>query len=179
MDFIDAPSGFDIADLDNPAKRALYTCPYQFSTDSGINCHENLLILNPIGCLISRISNIFLTPKDRAIEIERIKDLMYPIYYYFQEISFDYDFRYTKARIDLLKDYLLSEHPVQLYTHYDYDLRPMFFESMNNTPDLPQKFYEYEMPRIIETVNNKYDRRLADKHRREAEKKEKLERQKA
>jgi hypothetical protein len=174
VDFIDAPSGFAIADLQNPVKRALYTTCYQFNIDTGIQSHENLLILSPIGCLISRISNIFLTPKNKEIEIVCIKDLLYPLYYYIQEISHDYNFRYTKDRIDLLKKYLLRDHAVLLFTHYDVDLRPVFFESMAKCPGLPKNFYDKEMPRIVDTINDKYDRRLHDKQRREQEHAEKI-----
>lgn len=161
VDFIDAPSGFNVHDLQDPSKRDLLCCPYQFSTSHGPLEHEKLMILNPIGCLISRIANVFLTPKDKEIELDRIKDLLYPLFFYFQEVSHDHGFRYTKKRLERLKKYILSDHAVQLCTKFSLDLRSVFFDIMAQCPGFPEAFYQNEMPQIITKVNKKYDRRIA------------------
>ncbi|MCL1127233.1 hypothetical protein [Shewanella surugensis] len=84
---------------------------------------------------------------------------MYPLYYYFQDISYDHDFRFIKKHIDALKKFILSNQSVELYTKYEIDLRPVFYEILEKTPDLPKKFHEKEMVAIIDKVNDKFDRR--------------------
>ncbi|MCL1126618.1 hypothetical protein [Shewanella surugensis] len=66
VDFIDFPSGFTRKEFLGKSK-TIITAQYEFSIKSGLKSHENLLILNPFGCLISRVSNIFNTPKDNEI----------------------------------------------------------------------------------------------------------------
>ncbi|WP_025887530.1 hypothetical protein [Shewanella indica] len=156
VDFIDKPAGY-AAELGD-SRRYLFTELYEFPKSADLAAHPNLLILNPIGCLKSRVSNIFMTSKPKELEVARIRALLYPIYFYFQDLYVDHDPKLVKKYLRALFEIIYSEHGVQLYCKYDLDLRDVLFHSWSLDGQKPA-YYENELPRVIEKVNDKFDRR--------------------
>lgn len=159
VDFIDSPAGFERDELISTHKRALLTQRYEFpqnSTDS----NDNLLILNPIGCLKSRIANLLKTNKPKEIEVLRIKALCFPIYFFIQDLYIDHEPKHVKRYLKLLSEIICSESGVQVFTHYGTDLRPALIDTLN-LPNQPDKFYSEELPRFIAKLNDKFERRYA------------------
>ena len=164
VDFIDAPAGFTTKELKAPKKRLLLTEQYLFPLDANgeeeLQSHEKLLILNPLGCLKSRIANLLKTNKNKDLEIQRIKALCLPVYFFIQELSMERSPREVKHYYDELINLICSEEGVQVLIHHGFDLRNLLIDTLH-LPNQPDKFYELELPNIIKKLNDKFDRRLA------------------
>ncbi|MDD9177062.1 hypothetical protein ERW49_18935 [Aliivibrio finisterrensis] len=159
VDIIDWPSGFDKECFTSEKKLKLYTTAFEFPEAFGLEPNQKLRILSPLGCLKSRISNIFHTSKPNEIEIARIKLLQEPLAYYFQDLIADYGFKEFKVHLNSLRDLIMSDDGIKLYTHHGIDLRALFKFITSIIPDAPDAFFKYEMPDILKKMDDKYTRR--------------------
>ncbi|QDE32754.1 MULTISPECIES: hypothetical protein [Shewanella] len=159
VDFIDAPAGFNIQDVKDVQKRKFLTSLFQFSTAFDIQPNEKILILNPIGCFKSRVGNLFHSPKQQGIELIRIESLKYPLVYFFQDLAAEEPFRKVRKHITVLHKLLLTEDSIRLFTEYDVDYRSVFANIVLKTPGGSEKYYEFDGPNLIRSLNKKYEQR--------------------
>ncbi|OEE04469.1 hypothetical protein [Vibrio cyclitrophicus] len=159
VDIIDWPAGFDKDSFTSEKKLNRYTSLFQFPEEFDIPPNEKLRILSPLGCLKSRIANLFHTSKPKAIEVQRIILLREPLAFYLQDLAADHGFKEFKLHLDSVRDLILSDDGIKLYTQYDVDLRELYSFLSTMTPGLPTAFIEYEAPAVMKKMNDKYKRR--------------------
>jgi len=159
VDFIDAPAGFAINDIKLNHLRKYLAVPYEFSNRFNLQPNKNILILNPIGCLKSRLANIMHTPKPVDIELIRIKSLTYPLIYFFQDLHEGNEFRLVRRHINVLIHVLLSEDAIQVFLRHQIDFR-MAFNFIVEKAQGNQAYHEWDAPILIGKLNDRYEKRL-------------------
>ena len=158
VDFIDRPAGFDLKYFESEKISGVYSTNFSFPLDYDLAPNDNLKILTPIGCLQSRLANIFRTQKSKKIEIERIKLLRQIILYYFQDCGAELSFRKLKTHIDILFNIIISNDGIQLYIQHDVDLRPVFYNLLH-LKFLPDTFISKEFIYMRNKLDDKFTRR--------------------
>lgn len=158
VDFIDRPAGFDLKYFESEKISGVYSTNFSFPLDYDLAPNDNLKILTPIGCLQSRLANIFRTQKSKKIEIERIKLLRQIILYYFQDCGAELSFRKLKIHIDILFNIIISNDGIQLYIQHDVDLRPVFYNLLH-LKFLPDTFISKEFIYMKNKLDDKFTRR--------------------
>lgn len=158
VDFIDRPAGFEVKYFESKKISSVYSTNFNFPIDYNLTPNDNLKVLTPIGCLQSRLANIFRTQKSNKIEVERIKLLRQIILYYFQDCGAELSFRHLKIHIDVLFNVIISDDGIKLYTQHDVDLRPVFY-NLSNMNFLPDTFILNEYIHMKNKLDDKFERR--------------------
>ncbi|MBL4899016.1 MAG: hypothetical protein JKX76_05125 [Colwellia sp.] len=157
VDIIDRPAGFDEKAFKLATKLEIYTTPFIFPESFKIQPQDKLRILTPLGCIRSRIANLFYTQKPKDIEVARIKVLMEPTFFHIQDLIADNGFKHTKRYIDDLRFLVLSKDSIKLYLRYGVDLR-ILYSSIAHSPGVPDVFIENEFRLVTEKMDIKYER---------------------
>lgn len=160
IDILDWPAGFEKDDFHGKKINQFYTTAFEFPESLQTNSHEWLRILTPLGCLKSRMANLFLTPKPKNLELARIELLLQPTAFYFQDLAADKSFRETKVHINKLFSLVRSEQAVKLYVDYSIDLRKLYQHVCSQLANAPELFLKIELPSQLTKLNSKYERRL-------------------
>lgn len=159
VDIIDRPAGFPSNLLSSKKDLRLFTAEFQFPLNFGLSPHSKLRILSPLGCIKSRIANLFQTQKNKDIEVARIKLLREPLAYYLQDFAAENGFKEFKVHLDSFKDLILSDNGCKLYTIHDVNLIEVYKFLATKTPNMPNLFIEKELPSVLLKMNEKYKKR--------------------
>jgi len=162
VDFLPVPAGFKKLDFEH-SRLIQHTSMFKFPSAFNHTSHPNLRILNPIGCLKSRMLNLKILKrvKDPKVEVARIKLLIIPIGYFLQLSLIQHGYRPTRKYIKLLMILTKSKQGINLRIIHGVDLSIILLNLVENHKDhLPNGFCDTEFPDWIKSVDEKYSRLL-------------------
>ncbi len=162
VDILRTPAGFSNIDFEN--KRLLqHSSLFEFPTEFGLDLHEKLRILNPIGCLKSRLLNYWLLSKVKnpAKEVARIKLIIMPIIYFLTEQLHENGYRETRKYIDLYMILIKSQASMKLFISEGVDLSiGLSYFVEENKEALPSDFVDIEFALWKSGVEMKIERKV-------------------
>ena len=146
VDILRTPAGFRNIDFENKRLQQ-HSSPFEFPSEFKLELHEKLRILNPIGCLKSRLSNYRLLSgvKNPTKEVARIKLLIEPIIYFLTDQLHENGYRETRKYLDLYMILIESQASMKLLIFEGVNLLIGFsYFVKENTGILPSKFVDTE-----------------------------------
>lgn len=162
VDLLELPMGFKGIDFQYKRLQQ-HTVKFEFPDEFQLEPNENLLILNPIGCMKSRMLNYkFLKRvKDPVREIERIKLLIPPVALFLQASLIDNGYKETRKYIDLLMILAKSALGMEIRYYQGIDLSGILdFLADAQRSLLPIQFINDELPQWRAGVERKFDRKV-------------------
>jgi hypothetical protein len=161
VDILRTPAGFEYIDFQN--KRLLqHSSLFEFPSEFELKLHPKLRILNPIGCLKSRLLNYWLLSrvKNPSKEVARIKLLITPVIYFLTEQLNENGYREIRKYLDLYMILIKSQASMKLLISEGVDLLIGFsFFVEENKAILPPNFVENEFVRWKSGVEKKIERK--------------------
>jgi hypothetical protein len=160
VDLLPIPTGFKSIDFKS-SRLKQHTIPFQFPDIIELEPHPNLLILNPIGCLKSRIQNLFKlrAVKNPQVELMRIKLLSFPVDYFISEQLENNGYRKTRPFIQLLMTMAKTRIGFDLAIKHGIDLSLWLSNIIEkNNEYFPSQFLEKEFPFWLTGYVNKLER---------------------
>jgi hypothetical protein len=160
VDIFHLPYGFRTIDF-KATRLDQHTSHFEFPSDYNLDTHENLRVLNPIGCLKSRILNWSKLSKVKKpqFELERIKILARPCIYFIGNHLEKYGYRRSRKYIDLLMILCKQKSGINLAIEQSVFIYQLLEQITTNYSDyLPQEFIDVELPRWIEGLKEKIER---------------------
>lgn len=161
VDILRTPAGFRNIDFENKRLQQ-HSSPFEFPSEFKLELHEKLRILNPIGCLKSRLSNYRLLSgvKNPTKEVARIKLLIEPIIYFLTDQLHENGYRETRKYLDLYMILIESQASMKLLIFEGVNLLIGFsYFVKENTGILPSKFVDTEFARWKSGVEMKIKRK--------------------
>ncbi len=160
VDLLPIPIGFKSIDFKS-SRLIQHTIPFQFPDTIDLEPHPNLLILNPIGCLKSRIQNLFelRAVKNPKVELMRIKLLSFPVEYFISEQLEYSGYRKTRPFIQLLMTMAKTRIGFDLAIKHGVDLSLWLSHIIEKNKEyFPTQFLEKEFPYWLTGYVNKLER---------------------
>ncbi|EJL6336669.1 hypothetical protein NMR29_000184 [Vibrio cholerae] len=162
VDILSEPAGFHSIDFKN--KRLEQHCSlFEFPEVFELCPHPNLRILNPLGCLKSRLLNYLLLPRVKrpTKEVERIKLLISPVIKFLTDYLAENGYRSTRKYIDLYMLLVKSKASMKLLTLESIDLSIGFaYFVEKNSAMLPSSFIDNEYKLWKSGLDNKISRKI-------------------
>ncbi|WP_105259231.1 hypothetical protein [Pseudoalteromonas sp. T1lg88] len=157
VDLLQLPAGFSKIDFENN-RLEQHTVEFLFPEQFNLEPHSKLRILNPIGCLKSRMKNLFELShtKNPEVELVRIKLLLPAIEMFLTEQLQEKGYREFRKPFDLLMQIAKTKQGFKL----DVDHQVSLAGFINHFADvqgerLPKELLSKEIPRWMEG----YDKR--------------------
>ncbi|MEZ8080961.1 hypothetical protein [Enterovibrio norvegicus] len=161
VDVLRLPAGFDRIDFENK-RLEQHSSLFEFPPEFELKLHSKLRILNPIGCLKSRLLNYQLLSrvKDPTREVTRIKLLVQPVLYFLTEQLIDNGYREARKYIELYMILIKSFASMKLLVSEGVDLSlGISFFVEENKDRLPYDFVINEFPRWKSGLEEKIERK--------------------
>jgi hypothetical protein len=175
VDLLDLPVGFERLDFENN-RLTQHTIPFEFPGDFVILPHEKLRILNPVGCIKSRMLNYkcLKRQKSPALEIERIRTLIIPTVLFLQSNLIENGYKSIRPYLDLLMILAKSSLGMELRYSYQIDLAQLLSFVVDSQKSLlPEKFIHQEFHLWMAGVERKFQRKVVQYEQIEDRKKSK------
>ncbi|MDC5808116.1 hypothetical protein OPW36_06310 [Vibrio europaeus] len=162
VDFLSLPNGFEIQDFEN-RKLVQHTEMLEFPPEFELASRENLLVLNPIGCIKSRMYNYYRLKavRDPELELARIKLLLAPLSLYLQKSLLENGFKATQPYIKLAMQLAKSRLGVEIAVNHGIDISQAishFVEEQQST--LPEKFLTHQFANWKQGLDAKVERKV-------------------
>lgn len=162
VDLLELPMGFK--NIDFQCKRLKqHTTHFEFPDEFELVPNDNLLILNPIGCIKSRMLNYkFLKRvKDPTRELERIRLLIPSVALFLQISLMDDGYKQTRKYIDLLMILAKSSLGMDIRYHQGIDLSAILdFLAHAQNERLPKEFINTELPKWRAGIESKFEKKV-------------------
>ncbi|ENM5844836.1 hypothetical protein NTH33_000759 [Vibrio mimicus] len=162
VDILKTPAGFDSIDFENK-RLEQHSSIFEFPKEFQLAPHPKLRILNPIGCLKSRLLNYLLLPRVKMPikEVGRIKLLISPVIIFLTEHLIENGYRSTRKYIDLYMNLVKSKASMKLLTLEGVDLSiGLAFFVEKNSHLLPPSFIDNEFKLWRSGLDKKTERKI-------------------
>lgn len=162
VDFLSEPNGFKAIDFKN-SRLLQHTDELKFPAEFKLNSHPNLKILNPIGCIKSRMSNYYSLKAVRNPELElaRINLLRAPLSMFLQESLLTNGFKITQKYLSLAMKLAKSNLGMEIAILHGIDLSlPLSHFVEQQKASLPKEFVSEQFHRWVRGFEKKRERKI-------------------
>lgn len=162
VDLLLLPAGFTEKDFKNKRLEA-HTAYFEFPDDFELTPHANLRILNPVGCIKSRMLNYrqLKRQKNPEREIERIKALIVPTSIFLQTQLIEHGYKKTRKFLTLLMKLSKSHLGMEIRYRHGIDLAAVVSFVVEAQRELfPPRYISEQFPRWQKGIEKKFERKL-------------------
>lgn len=162
VDILKTPAGFKDIDFKN-TRLLQHSSLFEFPSEFKLEQHKKLRVLNPVGCLKSRLLNYWLLSKVKnpTKEVARIKLLIMPIIYFLTDQLHEKGYRETRKYLDLYMILIKSQASMKLFISEGIDLLVgLSYFVEENKSKLPSDFVDIEFVRWKSGVEMKMERKV-------------------
>lgn len=164
IDVIDRPAGFDVEDFKGANLLLNTEVFYMYDEDGTPLNSDNIRILTPITCMMSRFYNYIILKRRRDVERERIRTLLIPVILFIFEKIQNEDFKVAQKYVEQLYLFARKGQNMKAQIKLETSLIPIFEVVLSSIIDnamcisVPDGFVRERLPRMIEQLKIKNER---------------------